>query len=164
MTGAQDAAKPAGLSRDTAVTAPPTLPAPDGDIVVFDGVCNLCTGAVRFILAHEATPVSRFVALQSPAGARLLRHYGFDPGDARTFVLVSEGRAFSRSDAALRLLGFLRPPWPLLRALRFIPRPVRDWAYDRVARNRYHWFGRRTECLVPTPELRARFIEEATGG
>lgn len=146
------------------MTLLPTPPAPDRDIVIFDGVCNLCTGAVRFILAHEAAPVLWFAPLQSMAGARLLRQYGFDPEDARTFVLLAEGRAFSRSDAALRLLSFLRPPWSLLRVARFIPRPMRDWAYDRVARNRYHWFGRRTECLVPTPELRARFLEEATGG
>lgn len=130
------------------------------EVVIFDGVCNLCAGTVRFIVRHEARPTLRFVALQSPAGARLMREHGFDPGDVKSFVLVADGRAYSKSDAAIRITRHLRGAWRALAVMKAVPRPVRDWAYDRVAGNRYRWFGRTDACMVPTPELRARFIEE----
>jgi len=129
------------------------------DLVVFDGVCNLCTASVTFILRHEAEARLRFVSLQSPAGSRLMRELGLDPEDARTFVLLAGGKAFLRSEAALRVCGYFRWPWRALAALRVVPRPIRDRAYDLVARHRYRWFGRTEACLLPTPELRARFIE-----
>ncbi|WP_212758186.1 DCC1-like thiol-disulfide oxidoreductase family protein [Usitatibacter palustris] len=115
---------------------------------------------MKFILAHESAPTLRFVALQSPAGARLMREFGFSPEDAKTFVLVAGGRSYVKSDAAIRVAGYLRGIWRGLAAVRILPRPVRDWAYDIVARNRYRWFGRTESCMVPTPELRARFIQE----
>ncbi|QJR13767.1 hypothetical protein DSM104440_00557 [Usitatibacter palustris] len=123
-------------------------------------MCNLCAHSVKFILAHESAPTLRFVALQSPAGARLMREFGFSPEDAKTFVLVAGGRSYVKSDAAIRVAGYLRGIWRGLAAVRILPRPVRDWAYDIVARNRYRWFGRTESCMVPTPELRARFIQE----
>ena len=130
------------------------------NVVIFDGVCNLCAHSVRFILNHEAGQTLRFTPLQSPAGARLMRELGFDPGDAKTFVLIADGRAYVRSDAAIRISRYLGGAWKLLGAIKIIPRPVRDWAYDIVARNRYRWFGRFDTCMVPTPELKARFIQE----
>ena len=130
------------------------------DVVIFDGVCNLCAHSVRFILDHESGPALRFVPLQSLAGARLMREYGFSPEDAKTFVLVAGGRSYVKSDAAIRVAGYLRGIWQWLAAVRILPRPIRDWAYDVVARNRYRWFGRTESCMVPTPELRARFIQE----
>ena len=129
------------------------------DVVIFDGVCNLCAHSVRFVLNHEADQTLRFTALQSPAGARLMRDLGLDPVDAKTFVLMADGRAYVKSDAAIRVSRYFRGPWRLLGAIRIIPRPIRDWAYDFIARNRYRWFGRFDACMVPTPELRARFIE-----
>ena len=130
------------------------------DVVIFDGVCNLCAHSVKFILNHEANPTLRFVPLQSPAGTRLMREFGFSPEDAKTFVLVAGGRSYVKSDAAIRVASYLRGVWKLLGAVRILPRPIRDWAYDVVARNRYRWFGRAESCMVPTPELRARFIQE----
>jgi predicted DCC family thiol-disulfide oxidoreductase YuxK len=88
-----------------------------------------------------------------------MRELGLDPEDARTFVLLAGGKAFLRSEAALRVCGYFRWPWRALAALRVVPRPIRDRAYDLVARHRYRWFGRTEACLLPTPELRARFIE-----
>jgi predicted DCC family thiol-disulfide oxidoreductase YuxK len=123
-------------------------------------VCNLCAHSVKFILNHEAEPRLRFVPLQSPAGARLMRQFGFSPEDAKTFVLVSDGKSYVKSDAAIRIAGYLRGAWRLLRIVGVFPRPIRDWAYDVIARNRYRWFGRADSCMVPTPELRARFIQE----
>jgi predicted DCC family thiol-disulfide oxidoreductase YuxK len=129
------------------------------DVVIFDGVCNLCAHSVKFILDHEADRTLRFTPLQSPAGARLLRELGFDPDDAKTFVLVAAGKAYVKSEAAIRVSRHFRGGWRLLGAIRFIPRAIRDWAYDRVAGNRYRWFGRSETCMVPTPELRSRFME-----
>ena len=89
-----------------------------------------------------------------------MRELGFDPDDARTFVLIADGKPYVRSDAAIRVSRYFGGAWKLLGAVKIIPRPIRDWAYDIVARNRYRWFGRADTCMVPTPELRARFIEE----
>jgi predicted DCC family thiol-disulfide oxidoreductase YuxK len=128
------------------------------DIVIFDGVCNLCARSVQFILKHEAEPHFRFAPLQSPVGSRLLRDHGFETADITTFVLVSEGKVYTKSSAALRIAKHFKGPWTLVRVLRAIPRPLRDWMYDVVARNRYHWFGKADTCMVPTPELKARFL------
>ena len=130
------------------------------DVVIFDGVCNLCAHSVKFILNHESAPTLRFVPLQSVAGKKLMREFGFSPEDAKTFVLVAGGQPYVKSDAAIRVVAYLRGGWKLLGTLRILPRPIRDWAYDLVARNRYRWFGRAESCMVPTPELRARFIQE----
>jgi predicted DCC family thiol-disulfide oxidoreductase YuxK len=130
------------------------------DLLIFDGVCNLCVHSVKFILAHESDARLRFVPLQSRAGMRMMQRHGFSPEDVKTFVLVAGGKPYVKSDAAIRVAAFLRGPWKVLGAIRVFPRPVRDWVYDVVARNRYRWFGRTESCMVPTPELRARFIHE----
>ena len=121
-------------------------------------MCKLCTGAVAFILRHERDQRLRFAPLQSAAGKRLLERFGIDPAQMNTFVVIAEGRAYVRSDAAIRLARFLSGGWRLLGVLRIIPRPVRDYVYDVVARNRYHWFGRRETCMAPTPGLARRFL------
>jgi len=128
------------------------------NLVIFDGVCNLCAKSVRFIMRHEKDQRLRFAPLQSATGARLMRELGLDPEDVKTFVLIADGRAFVKSDAAIHLARFLRGPWRLLGAIKIIPRPIRDWLYDVTARNRYRWFGRSDECTVPAPDMRDRFI------
>ncbi len=130
------------------------------NIVVFDGVCSLCVRSVRFILAHERDATLRFAPLQSAAGARLMRQFGFEPDNAKTFVLIADNKAYVKSDAAIRIARYFRGAWRLLAVVRLVPRPLRDWVYDSVARNRYHWFGRLDACVVPSPELKARFIED----
>lgn len=87
-----------------------------------------------------------------------MRECGLDPENAETFVFISDGEAFTRSEAALRLAGHLRGGWRVLRVFRLLPRPIRDWAYDVLARNRYRWFGQYDTCMVPSPEIRERFI------
>ena len=129
------------------------------NVVIFDGVCKLCARSVRFILNHEDHQLLRFAPLQSVAGARLMREFGFDPKDAKTFVLIAKGTTYTKSDAAIEVARYFRRPWRLLRALKVVPRPLRDWLYDLVARNRYGWFGRLDSCIVPTPETAARFLE-----
>jgi predicted DCC family thiol-disulfide oxidoreductase YuxK len=130
------------------------------DIVIFDGICSLCTHSVRFILNHEADQSIRFAPVQSLAGKRLMRDYGFDPDDAKTLVFLSAGKLYSKSDAVIQVSKSLRWPWKMLGAVKIIPRPVRDWVYDLIARHRYRWFGRYETCISPSPNLKARFIED----
>lgn len=130
------------------------------NLVIFDGVCGFCTKLVQFILRHESDHVFRFAPMQSTTGSRIMRELGIDPSDAETFVVISGGEAFTRSDAALRLMNHLRGGWKALRILGVLPRPMRDWAYGVVARNRYRWFGRFDQCMVPSPEIRERFITD----
>jgi predicted DCC family thiol-disulfide oxidoreductase YuxK len=128
------------------------------NVVVFDGVCNFCARSVQFILAHERDGVIRFAAAQTPAGRERLQEFGFDPDAITTFVFIESGQALVRSDAALAVAGHLRMPWRMLGMLRIVPRFIRDRVYDMFARNRYRFFGRRESCLVPTAEIRARFL------
>ena len=128
-------------------------------VVVFDGVCNLCNGFVQFVIPRDPRGRFRFAALQSQAAARLMAEAGATPGESDTVVLIDDGRAFFRSSAALRIARRLRFPWPLLYVLVVVPRPIRDWVYDLIARNRYRWFGQRDQCLVPGPGIRERFLD-----
>jgi predicted DCC family thiol-disulfide oxidoreductase YuxK len=128
--------------------------------VLYDGVCKLCTAWVAFVLRHEENQALQFAPLQSPAGMRVMQEFGIDPTQMKTFVVIADGRAYVRSDAAIRVARFLRGAWKLLGMARIVPRPIRDHAYDMVARNRYCWFGRHEVCMAPTPDLRARFIDE----
>jgi predicted DCC family thiol-disulfide oxidoreductase YuxK len=128
-------------------------------IVVFDGFCNLCTASVQLILRHEREPRFKFASMQSNAGGALLAAHGITAAEADTFVLIEGGHRYLRSDAALRVARHLSAPWSLARALVIIPRPIRDWVYRLIARNRYRWFGRRESCAVPSAEQRGRFLE-----
>jgi predicted DCC family thiol-disulfide oxidoreductase YuxK len=127
-------------------------------VLLFDGVCTLCNGFVQFVIERDPAARFQFAALQSDAAVRLL---GVAPPPLPdSLVLIEDGRLFTRSTAALRVARGLRFPWPLAYVFVAVPRPVRDWVYDAVARNRYRWFGRRDVCMVPTPELRSRFLND----
>lgn len=129
-----------------------------GPILLFDGVCNLCNGSVQWVIARDPAAQFRFASLQSEAGRALLAQHRL-PLDAMDTVALVDGAAhWRKSDAALEVLRRLGGAWALLSALRFVPRPLRDAAYDVVVRNRYGWWGKRAECWIPTPELRARFL------
>ena len=124
-------------------------------IVFFDGVCNLCNGAVRFILARDPAGRFRFAPLQSQAAERFLG----DDRPAESIILLEGGKTHTKSTAVLRIARGLRFPWPMLYGFVAVPRPWRDWIYNWVARHRYAWFGKREFCMVPSPELRRRFME-----
>ncbi|WP_279250709.1 thiol-disulfide oxidoreductase DCC family protein [Candidatus Marimicrobium litorale] len=126
---------------------------------MFDGVCNVCAASVRFILANDKTESILFAPLQSEVGDRLMRQHGIDSADTDTFLYVSGGKAYIRSDAALevaRNFGF----WRVLRILRWFPRAWRDACYASLASNRYRWFGKRDQCYLPTAKERDRFLIE----
>jgi len=128
-------------------------------VVLYDGVCNVCSGSVRFILPRDHQARFRFASLQSAAAARLLSACGGKPGSLDSLVLVENGRCYQRSDAVLRIAARLPFPWKLAGALRIIPRPIRDGLYRSFAARRYRWFGRKDVCDVPPPDWRERFLE-----
>jgi len=128
----------------------------DGAILAFDGVCTLCNGLVRFVVANDPIGRVRFVPLQSPQAVALV---GGPVDDSATVVLLAGGRRYERSDAILHLLLELRPPWPAGFAAVLLPRALRDAVYRWVARNRYAWFGRTESCLLPPPGVRRRFLD-----
>jgi predicted DCC family thiol-disulfide oxidoreductase YuxK len=127
-------------------------------VVLFDGVCNLCNGSVRFIIERDPRARFQFAPLQSPVADRLIGAQVDRASLPDSIVLVDEGRLYVRSSAALRIARGLRFPWPLAWVFMVVPRPIRDWVYDLIARHRYAWFGKRDECMVPTPEVRGRFL------
>ena len=135
------------------------VPTPDlqDGLILFDGVCLLCSAWVRFKVRRAPAARFRFVAIQDAAGRGMAARLGVSAAEPETNAVVLGGRAFFKSDAALAVLRHL-PGWRWAVALRAVPRPLRDWTYDRIARNRYRLFGRTDVCMVPTPELSARFL------
>ena len=149
-----------GLGRVSAVRAGADGEVNDDDhpVVLFDGVCNLCNGSVQFIIAHDPHAQFRFAPLQSESARRLLGESEARGPFPDSVILIERGYVSTRSAAALRIARRLKFPWPLLYALVVVPSPLRDMGYDFIARNRYKWFGKREACMLPTPELRARFL------
>ena len=127
-------------------------------VILFDGVCNLCNAGVQFVVARDPAGHFQFAPLQSATAARLIASSGVR-SLPDSIVLVEDGRVWTQSTAALRIARRLRFPWPAAYAMIVVPRPMRDWIYNLVARNRYRWFGKREACMVPTPALRARFLD-----
>ncbi|MFY9341023.1 MAG: thiol-disulfide oxidoreductase DCC family protein [Planctomycetota bacterium] len=132
---------------------------PNAPLVLFDGVCNLCNGAVQFILRRDPAARFRFASLQSAAARTALAAAGVVGTLPDSIVLLDAGRVRVKSGAALAIARGLRFPWPLLTVFWLVPSPLRDLVYDWIARNRYRWFGKREQCWVPTRELRARFLD-----
>lgn len=132
----------------------------DERVILFDGVCHLCQGAVKFIIKRDPAGRFRFASLQSQAGSRMLRAAEACEESLDSVVLIERGTYYTRSAAALRIARGLRYPWPLLYALIVVPRGLRDAVYRYVAKHRYRWFGKDESCLVPTRELKERFLED----
>jgi predicted DCC family thiol-disulfide oxidoreductase YuxK len=139
---------------------PSRPPEPDagGAIVVFDGVCVLCSGWVSFLLRHDRARQFRFAAMQGEAGRRLLDAHGLDPDDPMSFLLVDASGARTDSDAIIAVLARLSGVWRAARLLRMVPRRLRDPLYRRFARNRYRWFGKKDACYLPSAAQRNRFL------
>ena len=147
-------AMPYSYRSDPAV---PSFP-DDRPIIVFDGYCALCSGWASFVLRHDKRYCYRLVTAQSDLGQALYRHYNLDPNDYETSILIEYGVPWFRSTGSLKMLGGLGWPWRAAGILMFLPLPLRDWLYERLARNRLRWFGRRSNCYVPTAAERARFL------
>jgi len=130
----------------------------DKTIIFFDGVCNFCNGSINFVIKRDEKNKFLFAPLQSEAGKEFLTRHQLSVTDFDSVIVFSEGKVFKKSSAALQIAGKLNFPWPLLSALRIFPAFIRDFFYDFIARNRYRFFGKKDLCMIPTPEVRAKFL------
>jgi predicted DCC family thiol-disulfide oxidoreductase YuxK len=137
----------------------PDVDLDEGPILLFDGVCNLCNGIIQFIIKRDPEGRFRYAPLQSEVAKDLLRDCGLPTDRIETFVMIDEGECYTKSSAAIRIAtklgGFYRVAGPF----RYIPRPIRDSVYDLVAATRYDIFGRKDQCMVPTPDIEDRFLD-----
>lgn len=134
------------------------IPSNDHATVLFDGVCNFCNGWVKFIIQRDPNQYFRFASLQSDAAASLLKERQLEVS-LHSIVLLEGDQHFTESTAVLRICKHLKGLWKYCYLLRFVPKPIRDGCYRWFARNRYRFFGKQESCLLPTPELRKRFLE-----
>lgn len=127
-------------------------------IILFDGVCNLCNGSVLFIIKRDKKDLFQFAALQSELGQKLIKKHHIDTSKIDSILLLDSERYFAKSTAALKIARHLSGPYPLLYGFMILPRFFRNWVYDIIARNRYKWFGKKESCMIPTTELKAKFL------
>lgn len=127
-------------------------------VILFDGVCNLCNGAVKFVIRHDKNAYFKFAPLQSEIASRLVTDKNLSR--ANTFLLFEQGKLYKRSTAALRVCLHLNGAWKLLYGLIIVPGFIRDALYDIVAKNRTRWFGKKDACMIPSDNLRSRFLNQ----
>jgi predicted DCC family thiol-disulfide oxidoreductase YuxK len=127
-------------------------------VILFDGVCNLCTSSVQFIIRRDKKSLFQFASLQSAYGGQQLRDLNLPSREFNSLILVSD-KVYQKSSAALEITRHLSGAWPVLYIFKLVPRFFRDWIYDGVSKNRYRLFGKKEECMIPAPELKSRFIE-----
>ena len=128
-------------------------------VILFDGVCNLCQAAVQFVITRDPNRHFRFASLQSAYGQAIAQKAGLSITDLSSFILYENGAAYTRSTAALKTTKGLSGGWPLLYVFIIVPKFIRDAIYDFIAKNRYRWFGKKESCWVPTPALKALFLD-----
>lgn len=126
-------------------------------VILFDGVCNFCDASVQFILDRDPKETFHFASLQSEAGQKLLKTYHV-PDDMDSMILIEDEKVYYQSAAALRISRHLKGAWKYFYALIIVPAPIRNVAYDFIARNRYKWFGQKESCMLPPPNVRKRFL------
>ncbi len=129
-----------------------------GAIVLFDGVCNFCNSSVNFVIERDSAGYFKFAPLQSDIGVELIEKHGIDPADTDSVILVEDDKAYTHSTGALRIARKLDGIWSWNYAFIVVPRPIRDLFYKLFAKNRYRLFGKQDACMMPTPEIRARFL------
>lgn len=127
-------------------------------IILFDGVCNLCNNTINFIIRHDMKSIFKFATLQSEVADELLKNFPPVKNKLDSIILLEKGVKYTQSSAALRIAKNLSGGYPILYVFIIIPKFFRDWIYSIVAKNRYKWFGKKEECMIPTPELRERFL------
>ncbi len=127
-------------------------------IILFDGVCNFCNSAVQFVIERDKKNQFLFASLQSAEGRKILTENNLSPDKLYSFILVENGKIYDRSTAALRVVKKLSGFWQFFYGFIIVPGFIRDAVYNFIAKNRYQWFGRKNECMVPTPELKSKFL------
>jgi predicted DCC family thiol-disulfide oxidoreductase YuxK len=131
---------------------------PSGPIIVFDGLCVLCSANAQFVLAHDKRGYFRLAAMQGETGSRLFTRFGIDPSDPNTIIVVQGDTVWTNSDAVLKIYDGLGWPWRMATIFKIVPRFLRDPIYFLIAKNRYRIFGKRETCWLPTPDQRARVL------
>ena len=130
------------------------------DVILFDGVCNLCSSSVQFIIARDKKSRFKFASLQSSVARQYLKKFSAGKtSEPFSIVLITKNRFYDRSDAVLEIVRYLSGLWPALYAFKIIPKFIRDPVYRLIARNRYRLFGKKDSCMVPTPDLKTRFLD-----
>jgi predicted DCC family thiol-disulfide oxidoreductase YuxK len=127
-------------------------------IILFDGVCNLCNSAVNFVIKRDKKNNILFAPLQTETAHKLLANHKLPTGEMRSFIFIEDKNVYMRSTAALKVCRHLSGFWPLMRVFIIVPPFIRDRIYNGIAKNRYKWFGHTNECMIPTPELKAKFL------
>lgn len=127
-------------------------------IILFDGVCNFCNGAINFVLKQDKKKIFRFATLQSEAGQKILQQYHLATNDFESFILIDKDKIYKKSSATLRVLNQLPWHWKELQIFWIVPVFIRNAIYDFIAKNRYKWFGQKDQCMIPTAEMKSRFI------
>ena len=127
-------------------------------IILFDGVCNFCNAGINFIIKQDKHKVFRFAALQSAAGQRLLSQYNLPNNEFESFVLIDNGKVYQKSAAGIKVYGKLPWYWKWTQVFWLAPKFIRDAVYNWIARNRYKWFGKKEQCMMPTPGVKQRFM------
>lgn len=130
----------------------------DKGIVLFDGVCNFCNASINFMIRNDRADYFRFLPLQSEKGKKIVERYHLDPENLQTVILLENGKIYTRSTAALRIARKLRGAWKLFYAFVIVPPFLRDLVYNVIAKNRYRWWGKQDACMVPTPDVRKKFL------
>jgi predicted DCC family thiol-disulfide oxidoreductase YuxK len=131
----------------------------DKKIILFDGVCNLCNSSVQFIIKNDKKDVFRFVALQSELGQKIIIHIGVDLNKTDSILLYEPGRAYYyKAEAVLKIAKSLGGLYALLRVFKIIPKSISNYVYDHIAKNRYKWYGKKESCMIPTSDLKAKFL------
>ncbi len=129
-------------------------------LIIFDGVCNLCNTSVQYVIEHDKKDMFLFTALQSEIGQKIINKYKIATKNIDSIILYSETKGISyKSTAALRIASDLGFPNNLMSVLFIIPPFIRNWVYDYIAKNRYKWFGKKKSCMIPTPELKSKFLD-----
>ncbi len=127
-------------------------------IILFDGVCNLCNSTVIRVIKNDKNDLFRFTTLQGAVGQVIVTEHGIDTSKTDSIILIDNNKAYTKSTAALRIAKNLSGAYPLLYGFIIIPNFIRDWVYDFIAKNRYKWYGKKDSCMIPTPELKAKFL------
>jgi predicted DCC family thiol-disulfide oxidoreductase YuxK len=127
-------------------------------IILFDGVCNFCNSSVNFVIERDKKSIIKFAPLQSEAGQQLLQQYNLSTTEFNSFVFIEAGNFYTASTAALKVTRYLSALWPLLYGFIIVPKFIRDGVYNWISKNRYKWFGKKEQCMIPTLEIRSRFL------
>lgn len=131
----------------------------DKKIILFDGVCNLCDSSIQFIIKHDKKDIFRFVALQSEIGLEIIKHIGIDTSKIDSILLYEPGKAYYyKAEAALKIAKELGGIYTAISWFSILPNFLTNTVYDYIARNRYKWYGKKEACMIPTPELKAKFL------